>query len=187
MASNSPIRTKNTSAILELDSSRQQPPIMCCIKKISASTSAWMKPALVWASYTQLEPTSQHIAKKGSLVADSQRLEGTKSENSIWVLCKLPHSKHLQVNEITIYLSSTMKFIAKQALPNATIIADRFHVQKLMNEAISDRRLIITGQRSTKRITKWRSQKRWVTSLSHTFLGANTLVISHLRTQNILS
>ena len=34
-----------------------------------------------------------------------------------------------------------MKLIAKRAFPNATIVSDRFHVQKLINEAISDLRV----------------------------------------------
>lgn len=34
-----------------------------------------------------------------------------------------------------------MKIIARRAFPNATIVSDRFHVQKLMNEAISDLRV----------------------------------------------
>ena len=34
-----------------------------------------------------------------------------------------------------------MKLIAKGSFPNATIVADRFHVQKIMNEAISDLRV----------------------------------------------
>ncbi len=34
-----------------------------------------------------------------------------------------------------------MRLIAKRAFPNATIVSDRFHVQKLMNEAVSDLRV----------------------------------------------
>lgn len=34
-----------------------------------------------------------------------------------------------------------MKLIAQKAFPNAMIVNDRFHVQKLMNEAISDLRV----------------------------------------------
>ena len=44
-------------------------------------------------------------------------------------------------SEITIDLSPTMLLIAKQAFPNATIVSDRFHVKKLINEAISDLRI----------------------------------------------
>lgn len=55
---------------------------------------------------------------------------GTKSENVIYYLSKLPRTKRLKVKEITIDLSPSMKLIAKRAFPNATIVSDRFHVQK---------------------------------------------------------
>ena len=75
---------------------------------------------------------------KGSLIA---MMKGTKSSDIIYYLKKLPRSLRLKVKEITIDLSPTMKLIAKGSFPNATIVADRFHVQKLMNEAISDLRV----------------------------------------------
>lgn len=76
--------------------------------------------------------------KKGSLVA---MIKGTKSETVIHYLQKISRSKRLQVKEITVDLSPTMHLIAKRAFPNATIVSDRFHVQKLMNEAINDIRV----------------------------------------------
>lgn len=87
--------------------------------------------------YTIVTNKSAH-GKRGSLVA---MVKGTKSENVVWALNKLPRSLRLKVKEITIDLSPTMQRIAKQAFPNATIVSDRFHVQKLMNEAISDLRV----------------------------------------------
>lgn len=76
--------------------------------------------------------------KRGSLIA---MIKGTKSDAVLYYLKKLPRSLRLKVNEITIDLSPTMKIIAQQAFPNATIVSDRFHVQKLMNEAITDLRV----------------------------------------------
>lgn len=76
--------------------------------------------------------------KKGSLVA---MIKGTKSADVIHYLSKIARSKRLKVKEITIDLSPTMKLIAKSAFPYATIVSDRFHVQKLINEAISDLRV----------------------------------------------
>lgn len=76
--------------------------------------------------------------KEGSLVA---MLQGTNSEVILHYLSKLPRHKRLKVKEITIDLSPSMKLIAKKAFPNAMIVSDRFHVQKLMNEAISDLRV----------------------------------------------
>ncbi len=54
---------------------------------------------------------------------------------------KLPRHKRLKVREITIDLSLSMRIIAKRAFPNADIVSDRFHVRKLMNEAITDLRV----------------------------------------------
>ncbi len=76
--------------------------------------------------------------KKGSLIA---MIKGTKSDNVIYYLDRLPRTLRLRVKEITIDLSPTMMLIAKKSFPNAVIVSDRFHVQKLMNEAISDLRV----------------------------------------------
>ena len=43
--------------------------------------------------------------------------------------------------EITLDLSPTIKRICKIYFPNAELVSDRFHVQRLMNEAISDMRI----------------------------------------------
>lgn len=75
---------------------------------------------------------------KGAMIA---MIKGTKSEVVRQYLNLLPRSRRLQVKEITIDLSASMKLIAKSAFPNAVIVSDRFHVQKLMNEAISDLRV----------------------------------------------
>ena len=68
-------------------------------------------------------------------------IPGTKSEDVISALEKLPRSLRLKVKEITLDLSPTMRLIAKKSFPKATLVADRFHVQRLMNEAISDLRI----------------------------------------------
>ena len=75
---------------------------------------------------------------KGALIA---MIKGTKSSDVIFYLKKLPRSLRLKVKEITIDLSPTMKLIAKRSFPKASIVSDRFHVQKLMNEAVNDLRI----------------------------------------------
>ena len=70
-------------------------------------------------------------------------IKGTRSEEVIYYLQKLPRSKRLQVKEITLDLFPTMRLIAKRCFPNATIVSDRFHVHRLMNEAVNDLR--VTG------------------------------------------
>lgn len=76
--------------------------------------------------------------RKGSLVG---MIKGTSSQVVLHYLLKLPRGKRLKVREITIDLSPSMKLIAQKAFPYATIVSDRFHVQKLMNEVISDLRV----------------------------------------------
>ena len=76
--------------------------------------------------------------QKGSLVA---MIKGTKSDVVLHYLYLLPRHLRLKVKEITIDLSPAMALIAKRAFPNADIVSDRFHVQKLINEAISDLRV----------------------------------------------
>lgn len=68
-------------------------------------------------------------------------IQGTKSEEVISALEKLPRTLRLKVKEITLDLSPTMRIIAKKAFPKATLVSDRFHVQRLMSEAISDLRV----------------------------------------------
>ena len=87
--------------------------------------------------YTLITNKSAH-GGKGSLVA---MIKGTKSDQVIHYLSLLPRYKRLEVKEITIDLSPSMMLIAKQAFPNAVIVSDRFHVQKLMNEALTDYRV----------------------------------------------
>jgi hypothetical protein len=76
--------------------------------------------------------------KKGTLAA---MVHGSKSEDVIFALSKRPCSKRLKVKEIPLDLSPTMRLIAKKSFPNAILVSDRFHVQRLMNEAVSDLRI----------------------------------------------
>ena len=87
--------------------------------------------------YTIITNKSAH-GGRGSLVA---MIKGTKSEDVVYYLNHLPRAKRLKVKEVTVDLSPSMHLIVKQAFPNATIVSDRFHVQKLMNEAVSDLRV----------------------------------------------
>jgi len=76
--------------------------------------------------------------KKGSLVAI---VKGTVSEVVISILQKIPKKIREQVKEITIDLAPTMKLIAKRSFPKATIVSDRFHVQKLAYDAVQELRI----------------------------------------------
>ena len=78
--------------------------------------------------------------RKGALVA---MVKGIKSETVIDGLKNISTAKRLSVREITIDLSPTMMLISKKAFPNASIVNDRFHVQKLVSDAISDLRVAL--------------------------------------------
>ena len=71
--------------------------------------------------------------KRGSLVA---MVRGIKSETVIDALNTIPKTKRLTVKEITIDLSPTMKLISKSSFPNASIVNDRFNVQKIIKDEI---------------------------------------------------
>lgn len=110
--------------------------------------------------------------KKGCLVA---MIKGTNSEVVGRHLTLLPRSLRMNVKEITIDLSPSMKIIAKRAFPKADIVSDRFHVQKLMNEAISDLRIDYRWKAIDLENAEIRSAKEVNrTFIPHTFYNGDT-------------
>ncbi len=76
--------------------------------------------------------------QKGTLVA---MVKGTKSEEVLEVLYKIPSESRALVKEITLDLAGSMNLIAKKAFPYASRVIDRFHVQKLAFEAVQEIRI----------------------------------------------
>jgi transposase len=76
--------------------------------------------------------------KSGTIVAI---LEGTKSENIIPLLQKIPQRLRNKVQEITLDFAGNMSLIAKKCFPNASQVIDRFHVQQLATEAVQEIRI----------------------------------------------
>jgi len=76
--------------------------------------------------------------KKGSLVA---MVKGTKSEDVLKIIYKIPYENRKLVKEITLDLAQSMKLIVKKAFPKASKVIDRFHVQKLVFEAVQEVRI----------------------------------------------
>lgn len=76
--------------------------------------------------------------KAGSIVAI---ISGTKAEQVIDKLLKIPSAKRNSVKEITLDMANSMKLIAKKSFPKATQVTDRFHVQKLALDALQDIRI----------------------------------------------
>ena len=76
--------------------------------------------------------------KRGTLVAV---VKGTKSDNIKAVLERLPLSLRLQVKEITMDMAKNMESSVKHLFPNARLVIDRFHVVKLVSEALQQIRI----------------------------------------------
>ncbi|WP_126653984.1 ISAon1 family transposase [Chryseobacterium aureum] len=87
--------------------------------------------------YTVL--TSKKVkGKKGSIVAI---VKGTRSEVVIEHLLKIDRRQRMMVKEVTLDMAGSMKLIAKRSFPAASMVIDRFHVQKLAIEAIQEIRI----------------------------------------------
>jgi len=76
--------------------------------------------------------------RKGALVA---MIKGTNSETVRAVLERIPLRKRNQVTEITLDMAAGMEKIARFSFPNATLVTDRFHVQKLVYDAVQEMRI----------------------------------------------
>ena len=76
--------------------------------------------------------------KKGSLVAI---VEGTQAKNVIAVLNRIPRNARDLVKEVTLDMSGSMNKIVKRCFPKASLVIDRFHVQKLAYDAIQEIRI----------------------------------------------
>lgn len=76
--------------------------------------------------------------RKGTIVA---MVAGTKADNVIAVIEKIPLKERNLVKEITLDMAGNMGLIARKCFPNATRVTDRFHVQKLAIEALQEIRI----------------------------------------------
>lgn len=76
--------------------------------------------------------------KKGSLLAS---IKGTRSQKIINVLNKLPIELRNQVKEVTLDMAKNMESAIKMSFPKAKIVTDRFHVVKLVIDALQHIRI----------------------------------------------
>ena len=81
---------------------------------------------------------------KGTLAA---AIPGTKSDEIISILISaMSKSLRLKVKEVTCDLSPSMMLIAEEVFYNAYVVNDRFHVQRLYNDAVDEIRIDIRRQ-----------------------------------------
>ncbi len=76
--------------------------------------------------------------KRGTMVAC---IKGTRSEDIIKVLKKLPLTDRKKVKEITLDMAKNMEFAVKETFTEATLVIDRFHVVKLAMESLQHLRI----------------------------------------------
>jgi transposase len=76
--------------------------------------------------------------QKGNIVA---MISGTKADVVIQVLNNIPKEQRDKVTKITLDMANSMKLIAKKYFTKAVQVTDRFHVQKLVLEALQDIRI----------------------------------------------
>ncbi len=76
--------------------------------------------------------------QKGTLVAI---VEGTQSDKIIKVLESIPEEAREMVEEVTLDMAGSMNRIVKQSFPKASLVIDRFHVQKLAYDALQEMRI----------------------------------------------
>jgi len=76
--------------------------------------------------------------KKGTLIAI---LKGTKVEEIESVLLRIPVEKRLRVKEITLDMAKNMESASERCFPNAQLVTDRFHVVRLVSDALQHVRI----------------------------------------------
>ena len=76
--------------------------------------------------------------KQGTIVA---MVKGTSSETVINILKKIPSKHRDTVKEVTLDMAGSMNKIVTNCFPKASLVIDRFHVQKLAYDAIQEIRI----------------------------------------------
>ncbi len=97
---------------------------------------------------------------KGSIVAIC---EGTKTDDIVRVFERIPWIERQRVLEVTMDFCPSMEQSVRQAFPNARVTSDRFHVQKIITEALQDIRIALRWKaikQENKAVKKARKQNK---------------------------
>lgn len=76
--------------------------------------------------------------RKGALIA---MIKGTKAEDIISVLRKIPDQRRRAVQEVTLDMAANMNLVVQKCFREAKRVIDRFHVQRLACEAVQEMRI----------------------------------------------
>ena len=77
-------------------------------------------------------------SQKGSLIA---MIKGVKSGEVCDILNKIPIESRKKVKEVSVDMANNMEKIARDSFPKASVVTDRFHVAKLISEAVQEIRI----------------------------------------------
>ncbi len=94
--------------------------------------------------------------KKKTLVAV---IKGTKSQDIIDVLNKIPLEKRKSVKEITLDMANNMQLASRMCFPESNLVTDRFHVVKLIMEALQRLRIKYRWEKLKKKTKPSKKQK----------------------------
>ena len=83
--------------------------------------------------YTFVTNKNINVKNKQSLVAV---INGTESKTIQEVLEKLPLDKRNQVKEVSMDMARNMSLAARNSFPNSKMVIDRFHVVRLVMDAM---------------------------------------------------
>ena len=82
-------------------------------------------------------------AAKGKKKAIVAMVQGTKSADVRRILAKIPIEKKNIVKEVTLDMAESMNNIVRISFTKAIRVIDRFHVQKLISEALQEIRIFL--------------------------------------------
>jgi transposase len=68
-------------------------------------------------------------------------VKGTQSESILKVLNRIELTNRLSVKEVSLDMAPNMRNVCKMAFPNATLVTDRFHVVRLVMDAMQHVRI----------------------------------------------
>ena len=111
--------------------------------------------------YTILTNKAAH-GGKGSLAA---MIRGVASDTVSATLRKVPRELRRRVRTVTTDLSSAMMLTVRTVFPQAKLVNDRFHVQRLMTEAIDQMRVALRWEvlaQENKAIREHRARRKAV-------------------------
>ena len=98
--------------------------------------------------------------KKGALVA---MIHGTKASDISAVLAKIPKKTREMVKEVTLDMADNMNLAMRTTFKQAKRVIDRFHVQKLVSDAVQEVRVALKRlalKEENEEIKKARKEKR---------------------------